>query len=603
VRVSRGVRRIGAVVVAALALAGLLVLAPERPAAAGMAEDVASASSYAQSRGGQVGIAVLDRDTGQWYENGGLAHTRMRSASVPKVLVAESLLDRSRRGVITLSANDRRLMESMIIGSDDAAMSSLYSRFGGLSMVTSVVNKYGLSEIGGPPTAGYWGMFQITAHDIVKFYDGMLDGGLQPADRDYLVSLMRRATPRGTDGFDQYFGIPRGLPDQAWGIKQGWMCCQEGQRRLHTTGILGSDSRYLVAVLSQVPNSRSYAYSAETLTRVVQLLFPGGVIPPSEVGNNPRGSLDGVADAAGGLRVTGWAGDPDAPRDPVDVHLYVDGRYAAVTRAQVERPDVGAALPDYGSRHGFDVVVGMPDGEHTVCAYAINVVKGTRNPLLGCRHGTVRSGPVGAVDAAGVEGLRTVAMRGWTLDRDRPATATEVHLYVDGAWGGAVRAAEDRPDIAAAFPGAGAGHGWSARIDLGSPGRHQVCAYGINVAGTPGANPLLGCRTVQAPTAMLGGIDGLSAPVGGTVVRGWAIDPVTPRSQVQVHVYVDGGYAGFQRAGRVRADVGAAYPEAGAEHGFHITLSLAPGPHRVCAYGIYEDGRAANPTLGCGTVG
>ncbi|MBB3678243.1 serine hydrolase [Modestobacter versicolor] len=601
---SAAARRAGCALLVVLTALVLLAGAPATPARADMSGSVAEASAYADDRGVQVGIAVLDRDTGQWTENGGLAHTPMRSASVPKIFVAESLIDRSRRGEISLTQNDRVLMESMVIRSDDAAMSNLYSRFGGLGMVRAVAAKYGLSEIGDPPSAGYWGMFQITAHDIVSFYRGVLEGGLQPADRDYLVSLMRRATPTGTDGFDQYFGIPHALPNQVWGVKQGWMCCQESQRRLHTTGILGADNRFLVAVLSQAPQSRSYAYSGETVTRVVQTLFPGGVVPPSEVPNNPIGNLDVATEvAAGVLRVSGWAGDPDTPSSPIEVHAYLDGGFAGSARADRDRPDVPAAVPGYSSARGYALDIAVGDGAHRLCVYAINVSKGTINPELGCRSFSIQLSPLGNVDRITLRGLRTVQVEGWTLDREAPGTATDVHLYVDGQWTAAVRASADRPDIAGAFPGAGAAHGLSAQLTLSSPGRHRVCAYAINVPGTGGSNPMIGCATVDAPATMLGSYDEAVAQGGGIRLRGWVIDPVRPTSPVAVHVYSDGAWVTAAAAGAVRDDVRGAFPEAGGAHGFDVSAILPPGPHQVCVYAIYADGRAANPQLGCRSVG
>lgn len=599
-------RSCAAAFLVAIGVVAWVAVWPARPAqAADLSAAVAEASAYAQGRGGQVGIAVLDRDTGRWYENGGLAHTQMRSASIPKILVAESLLDRSRQGSISLTAQDRALMESMVMRSDDAAMSSLYSRFGGLDMIVSVVQKYGLSEIGGPPTPSYWGMYQITAHDMVRFYDAMMNGGLQPVDRDYLVSLMRAATPTGTDGFNQYSGIPHALPDQVWGVKQGWMCCQEGQRRLHTTGILGADNRFLVAVLSQVPQSYSYAYAGETLTRVVQVLFPGGVVPPSEVGRNPVGNLEVVREQSAGLvQVRGWSADPDSPAAPLDVHVYVDGGYAGSAQAGRDRPDVAAALPGYSAAHGFDldVVIGA-DGVHQVCAYAINVGAGTTNPVLGCILVGVRVSPVGNVDGLSLVGLRTVVVRGWTLDPDRPTSSTDVHLYVDGVGAVVTTASAPRPDVGAAYPGAGAAHGLEARFTLTSVSRQQVCAYAINEPGSLGTNPVLGCGAVDAPSAMLGQFDRADPGQGGTRLRGWAIDPQHAHLPNAVHVYTDGVFMGAFPADSSRPDVGAVFFEGGPAHGFDVTVPLSPGAHRVCVYGIYSDQRAANPVLGCRTTG
>jgi hypothetical protein len=593
-----------------LAVAGLLAggLAVTTAAPAGAATDmnaaVAQASAYAESRGETVGISVFDRDTGQYYENGQLAHTQMRSASIPKILVAESLLDRSRRGEITLTQADRDLMLSMVARSDDAAMSNLYSRFGGLAMVTQVLGEYGLTEIGPPPTPSYWGMYQITAHDIASFYRQVIESThLQTADRDQLIAMMRAATQYGADGFDQYFGIPYALPYQYWGVKQGWMCCQEGLRRLHTSGILGQDARYAVAVLSQMPQARSYAYAAQTLTAVVQTLYPGGTIPFSERARVPFGSIDVVREQSPGrFRFTGWTADPDDPTRSIDVHIYVDGALAAYGTAGGSRPDVGAALPGYGGAHGYTLDVPVADGRHSVCVYAINVGPGTGNPSLGCVPVEAHLSPIGNFEAATAVGLRGMRVLGWTLDLEAPGSSTDVVLSVDGQPVRTIRADGTRNDVGGVFAGAGAAHGFTATLGMAWPGRHQVCATAVNVGGTGGANTPLGCRFVDGPTGIVGNLDG-AAPGSGTVrVTGWAMDSMAPSAATQIHVYVDGRYAGATSASVSRPDVGAAYPEGGAAHGFDTSVAATSGRHNVCAYALYADGRALNPVLGCSTV-
>jgi hypothetical protein len=100
------------------------------------------------------------------------------------------------------------------------------------------------------------------------------------------------------------------------------------------------------------------------------------------IGADPVGALDQVTREAGGLRVRGWAIDPDA-KGPIAVDLYVNGGMVGRLTASDSRPDVGRAYGGYGSLHGYDVLVPASGG--LVCAYAINVANGTGNPLLGCR--------------------------------------------------------------------------------------------------------------------------------------------------------------------------------------------------------------------------
>jgi hypothetical protein len=102
--------------------------------------------------------------------------------------------------------------------------------------------------------------------------------------------------------------------------------------------------------------------------------------------SSPYGGTDSSAEA-GAVHVRGWTIDPDTT-DPLDVHVYVDGVGAAITRADVVRPDVAAAYPGSGSAHGIDVRIPLARGAHQVCSYAINVGPGA-NTLLGCQSVTI----------------------------------------------------------------------------------------------------------------------------------------------------------------------------------------------------------------------
>ena len=56
------------------------------------------------------------------------------------------------------------------------------------------------------------------------------------------------------------------------------------------------------------------------------------------------------------------------------MHVYVDGVGRAVGNAEVTRPDVGRAFPDWGPAHGYDLTIdGIPPGVRQVCTYGISV--------------------------------------------------------------------------------------------------------------------------------------------------------------------------------------------------------------------------------------
>lgn len=309
---------------------------------------------------------------------------------------------------------------------------------------------------------------------------------------------------------------------------------------------------------------------------------------------NPLGVVDSITSTPGKVTVTGWTFDPDST-DPIPVHAYLNGVGTPFV-ANLPRPDVAAVFPGSGPNHGFSVTVPVTTlGPQTACMYGINVGPGT-NTLIGCPTVTAESGaPFGYTDTVAT-GLNKVTVSGWTIDPDTQQPAN-VQVSVDGV-PTSFTADGSRPDVAAAFTGYGAGHGFTAAIPL-TAGTHTICIVAVNVAG-PGGNAPFGCNTVTSGGTPFGYFDNAAVANGKLTVNGWAIDPDTA-SSIPVHVYVDGVVTGFG-ATRSRPDVAAVFPDYGPTHGFAETLPVTPGSHTVCVYAINVAGTGGNPPLGCRTV-
>jgi len=81
----------------------------------------------------------------------------------------------------------------------------------------------------------------------------------------------------GVDGYPQRFGIPDGLFAEPVAVKQGWMCCWGPANQVHlSTGVVGPDRRYVVAVASLQPVDEATARN--TVTQALKTMFPGGQI-------------------------------------------------------------------------------------------------------------------------------------------------------------------------------------------------------------------------------------------------------------------------------------------------------------------------------------
>lgn len=144
----------------------------------------------------------------------------------------------------------------------------------------------------------------------------------------------------------------------------------------------------------------------------------------------PVGYLDGI-DGAG--RVWGWAADPNAPSQPVEVHLYLDGpaavwgggQLAAVVKTDLSRADV-TAVRGFPGNHGFEWFIPSRYrlGSHRLYAYA--VTRGSVSPPL----------LTGSPKKFGIQTYR----RDSTLYLESGTARVGVSL----AWGGAITEVSDR---------------------------------------------------------------------------------------------------------------------------------------------------------------
>ena len=141
-------------------------------------------------------------------------------------------------------------------------------------------------------------------------------------------------------------------------------------------------------------------------------------------GRKPLGHLDSTTAVSNGIRLKGWAFDPDEPATEINVAVYRDGQGVKWFPTGSPRSDVNSVYGITG-RHGFDITIPATPGSHTVAVYAINIVGGSGNPLVGQGAATVSALPKGHLDRVTVvDGMVRVA--GWAYDPDEPATEIKV---------------------------------------------------------------------------------------------------------------------------------------------------------------------------------
>jgi hypothetical protein len=98
---------------------------------------------------------------------------------------------------------------------------------------------------------------------------------------------------------------------------------------------------------------------------------------------NPR--LRGAIDAADQARVTGWAYDPQAPHEELEVQLFIDGQFAAAGRANEPREDLVRANAAPTATHGFTFTIAalpLAPGPHRAQVYVVRQTASRSKTLL-----------------------------------------------------------------------------------------------------------------------------------------------------------------------------------------------------------------------------
>jgi hypothetical protein len=220
--------------------------------------------------GVQYGVAVLDRKTGK-ETLGEEGDVGFYSASVVKLFVVVDLLHRAEHGEVTLSSTDDYHIKRMLELSDDNAMNSIWEKYDGPALVTEIIKLAGLHDtVLDAANTGEWGETKISARDVLSIWQYALTE-LTTADTNLVVSYTHSAGNNGADGFDQAFGLlepPRAATVKA---KQGWMIAGS-EMILNTTGVLGSDNQYLVAILTKQSASIGYPQGRANVNKASKIL-------------------------------------------------------------------------------------------------------------------------------------------------------------------------------------------------------------------------------------------------------------------------------------------------------------------------------------------
>jgi putative cell wall-binding protein len=185
--------------------------------------------------------------------------------------------------------------------------------------------------------------------------------------------------------------------------------------------------------------------------------------------------------------------------------------------------------------------------------------------------------PIGNFESATLN-ASTFSVAGWTFDQSLRMTSLNVQITWNtpaGVSTTTVLAGGSRPDVANAYPGAGAAHGFTASVPRTGEGQYSACVVAIATPGNSGGNGDLGCRSTFYSSAANG------APSVGRVQGADRFDTSVAVSKA---AYPNGGVpVVYIASGVVFADAITAGPAASAQGGPLLLTTPGALPASVLA--------------------
>lgn len=233
---------------------------------------IAAVQSYLDSRPGTTGVVLHDLATDAVWENDHATDPTWTASTIKLAMVVD-LFTRDRAGEITLTDDDRALIEAMLHSSDDDAADTLWHRYAGGDRMAYNNNfpTYGMTSL--VPQRGYsehfpyWGFQKCTPEDLDRLIHYVLTD--LPADeRNYIVGELRSVDA------NQQWGVWGAGPAAQPGNKDGWSE-EDGGWVMNSVGFVGPDQRFTLAVMNNLRGEGDYDTGRETVTHVAELLFAG----------------------------------------------------------------------------------------------------------------------------------------------------------------------------------------------------------------------------------------------------------------------------------------------------------------------------------------
>ena len=242
------------------------------------------AVDFLTTRKGRVSVAVIDLNDGSAYTHG--RADRYELASVGKVAILVTFLERARLEHLELTPNEQQLLHDMITLSDGDATTAIWVRSGRVSGVGAMLNRIGLGEPRIRVVEGDWGGMTATALDVALLFAEVGAGHvLSEESRGYALTLLEDISEAQSWGMSAGFSNQGGRDDRL-ALKNGWWTDSDSLEWIVHSAAVVTDrdgrGRYAVAILSD--SQPTYGYGIETLEGIAREIhrvpsLPFGISP------------------------------------------------------------------------------------------------------------------------------------------------------------------------------------------------------------------------------------------------------------------------------------------------------------------------------------
>lgn len=245
-------------------------------------------------------------------------------------------------------------------------------------------------------------------------------------------------------------------------------------------GIFHNVKRLFISLILLFSWLNSKSPSSRPRRNYTRVQFHSGseCLEPRMMMTAPRGVSDGIE----GMTAIGWAFDPDALPQSVQLQFLIDNRLIATQSTGVARPDVNRAFGIDGD-HGFRFAIPASyfDGRsHEIRVRAIDTTDGRLVTLTNSPKRFANRLPV-----ANFDGIRNdLSVIAWAFDPDASKTSTSVIIRIDKRVVATVPANKVRPDVNSVFRISG-NHGidWSIPAEFRDLRNHVLHIDALGVSG------------------------------------------------------------------------------------------------------------------------